>query len=52
MRFTRLRSLLLCVLVSGGALCASSTHAAPDVRLSEILAGPGRDWDEIGRAHV
>ena len=48
MRFTRLRSLLLCVLVSGGALCASSTHAAPDVRLSEILAGPGRDWDGNG----
>jgi len=23
-------------------------HAAPDVRLSEILAGPGRDWDGNG----
>lgn len=48
MRLMRsLRSLLvwLLVLVSGSV---TSVHAAPNVRLSEILAGPGRDWDGNG----
>ena len=38
-------SMLAAVGLLGGVVAA---HAAPDVRLSEILAGPGRDWDGNG----
>ncbi len=41
---------LVCTLASWFcALCLPLiAHAAPDVRLSEILAAPGRDWDGNG----
>ena len=38
---------LLSMLALSAAL-APAAHAVPDVRLSEILAGPARDWDGSG----
>ena len=41
-----LTKMLLCVSVVSASV--TPVHAAPNVRLSEILAGPGRDWDGNG----
>ena len=45
MRFFRLLLLSYVMLAS---LTPHAAHAASDVRLSEILAAPGRDWDNSG----
>lgn len=47
MRIPRHRLFLLCCTASLLAFAASA-QAAPDIRLSEILAGPARDWDGSG----
>jgi len=47
MPFPRHPALPLAVLIALASLVSPAT-AAPDVRLSEILAGPARDWDGSG----
>jgi hypothetical protein len=48
MRVPRHRSALSCCTLCLLALFHAPATAAPDVRLSEILAGPARDWDGNG----
>jgi len=48
MRIPRHRSILLWSTLGVLALSHAPAAAAPDVRLSEILAGPARDWDGNG----
>ena len=48
MRIPRHRLLLLGSTLCLLALARTPAAAAPDVRLSEILAGPARDWDGSG----
>jgi len=52
MRVPRHRFLLICCALCVPALGFAHSHApaaaAPDVRLSEILAAPARDWDGNG----
>lgn len=48
MRIPRHRSVLSCCTLCLLALFHAPAAASPDVRLSEILAGPARDWDGSG----
>ena len=48
MRIPRHRSFLVSCLLCLLVLSHAPAIAAPDVRLSEILAGPARDWDGSG----
>jgi len=48
MRIPRHLLFVLCCTLSCLASAYTSAAAAPDVRLSEILAGPARDWDGSG----
>lgn len=48
MRDSRPGLVLFAILALGAPLLTHDAFAAPDVRLSEILAAPGRDWDGSG----
>ena len=48
MRLPRHFAVPMFLLLSASAATPRTTCAAPDVRLSEILAGPARDWDGSG----
>ena len=48
MRLPRHFAVPMFLLLTASAATPRTTCAAPDVRLSEILAGPTRDWDGSG----
>jgi hypothetical protein len=48
MRLPRHLAVLSLLLLTVSAVAPRSAGAAPDVRISEFLAGPARDWDGSG----